>query len=157
MIQIPDWMFSEHWHHIVWALLHTLWTGGLFALVLYGVLRRYTSPFVRYRACLVSFAAVLLSGLVAWAILDRAPEPGQLSRPTKSPQSTIVPGAGKNAMAPLPSSASARTTISDSSPDFALRATPPQGLLHQLVPWLGLFWLSGMICMLFRAGRLVRA
>jgi beta-lactamase regulating signal transducer with metallopeptidase domain len=127
---------SESWATLVKALLHTLWMGGAAAAGLYFVLRRKTDPVLRYRCCVASLLAIVLGGIVAWAVLQAKPPVVHESIQWHAPVPTTVPEmyeaftAGK----------------------FEAQST---SLWWRWTPWLALVWLGGMAAMLVRAGSLV--
>ncbi len=131
---------SEQWACVVKALLHTLWLGGLAAGGLYWVLRGKTDPGRRYRWCVGALLAVVLGGMVAWAVLQGRPI-GQSSSAT-SAAAVKAPTAGVVASSPNVAAALA--------PEPAERT--PQG---RWTPWIALVWLGGAAVMLGRAGWLV--
>jgi beta-lactamase regulating signal transducer with metallopeptidase domain len=140
----PLWhaLASEEWAQVVHALLHTLWLGGLVAGGLYFVLRGKANPVTRYRWCVSALLAVVLGGIIAWALLAWRPNPLQPMTVAVTP-AAVAPPAGKGyVVSPLP------TAAATPRPRDAARA----GLW---TPWLALSWLGGLAAMLARAGALV--
>ena len=129
---------SEEWTFVVKALLHTLWLGGLAAGGLYFVLRRETEPVTRYRWCVGTLLAVVLGGIVAWAVLQGRPVIGHPSGPPRAVAMTAQAG-GAAPSAPMVSGAETTGPIA---------VTPPL----RWTPWLALAWLGGAAAMLARAG-----
>ena len=132
---------SEEWTHLVKALLHTLWMGGLAAGGLYLVLRVKMDPVKRYRCCAGALLAVVLGGIVAWAILQR--------RPTIGP-----PSSGTSAVAV----AEPAGGVPNASPVVSAAPTPAPASVTPLArwtPWLALVWLGGAAVMLARLGSVV--
>ena len=136
-----QWLASEQWASVVQALLHTLWLGGLAAGGLYLILRGKTEPGTRYRWCVGALAAVVLGGIVAWAVLQPHPTAGH---PANATTTTVAapPTAG----------------VAVTAPDVAEAVRPePLAGAHpgRWTPWLALVWLGGAAVMLARAGSLV--
>jgi beta-lactamase regulating signal transducer with metallopeptidase domain len=132
---------SEEWDHVIKALLHTLWLGGLAAGGLYFVLRGKVDPVARYRWCVGALLAVVLGGIVAWAALQQRPaavQPSSAGTPTK----VAAPPSGAVASSPT---------------DAAAMTAEPMAVAEQWrwTPWLALIWLGGMAAMLARTGSLV--
>ena len=157
---------SPAWSHLVQALLHTLWLGGLAAGGLYFVLRGKIDPGTRYRWCVGALLAVALGGMVAWAVLQQRPAAGP-------PPAAATPAAAEAAPAVLmvaasevnstpltpirnppsaPSSvALAEEEIRPPSPSYGGQAIRNSAW----TPWLALLWLGGAAAMLARAGSLL--
>ena len=130
---------SEEWAYVVKALLHTLWLGGLAAGGLFFVLRGKSEPVTRHRWCVGALLAVVLGGIVAWAMMLPQPAVGH-------PSSAMTP------TAPI-SSHRLDATPADSA---AVTAGPVDvARPGQWTPWLALVWLGGVAAMLARAGSLV--
>ena len=87
---------SEEWAYVVKALLHTLWIGGLAAGGLCFALRGKTDPVARYRWCVGALFAVVLGGIVAWAVLQQRPTVGH---PSSAVTPTVVAAPASGAAA----------------------------------------------------------
>ncbi len=134
---------SEQWVYLVKALLHTLWLGGLAAAGLYFILRGKIDPMMRYRWCVGALLAVVMGGIVAWAVLQQQPA---ASHPTSATTPIAVAAPAGSAIAP--------------SPVNTAPVTPEpmdEAQTWRWTPWLALVWLGGMAAMLARAGSLVIA
>jgi beta-lactamase regulating signal transducer with metallopeptidase domain len=132
---------SEEWTHLVTALLHTLWLGGLAAGGLYFVLRVKVDPVKRYRWCAGALLAVVLGGIVAWAIVQR--------RPTAGLQPSATTAVAK--AEPAGGAAAASPVVSAVPTPAPAAAVPPA----RWTPWLALGWLGGAAAMLARLGSVV--
>ncbi|MBA4148595.1 MAG: carboxypeptidase regulatory-like domain-containing protein [Verrucomicrobia bacterium] len=130
---------SDSWSHVIQALLHTLWIGGVATLGLFVVLRRAVRPEVRYRWCVAAMTFVFLGGLIAWGVLQEQASRevavySEVSHETYMSHVTHVShGNEQKAPAavttqPLPSTSSVPWT-----------------------PWLALVWLVGLALMLARS------
>jgi beta-lactamase regulating signal transducer with metallopeptidase domain len=132
---------SPAWAHLVKALLHTLWIGAIFALLLALLLRRSSNPFLRYRLCLAALLATLFGGLISWSTLNQK---------TKNPTNTVVQISEANSPPEPIKSASASTR-----PTTASAPSSPVGPTRRpatnWIPWLALLWLTGASLMLLRA------
>ena len=133
---ILEMLASSAWSNIVSALLHTLWQGGMIALLLGLALRRLSHPVLRYRCALAALAGVLFAGLVTWAVLNRPPA---VSPPgvSVSVTSSYAPPAPASKLPPL--------VVALAPPE--VKAAPASWSA-----WLAMFWLAGATMMLFRAG-----
>ena len=135
---ILQWLAAPEWARLVQALLHTLWQGALFAVLLGQVLRRTRDPAWRYRSALAALAAILLSGLITWAALmpAAAPRSDPASVPALTAAATVVPPA-----------------VSEQAP-LVVQFTPPAAPAARLnwTAWLAFVWLAGAAAMLARAG-----
>lgn len=133
---------SEEWAYVVNALLHTLWLGALVAGGLYFVLRGKTDPVTRYRWCVGALLAVVLGGIVAWAVLARRPNLPHPVAVTVAP-AAVAPAAGRGSFA-------------STSPDAVASPLPMDAPRSgRWTPWIALLWLGGLAAMLARAGSLV--
>ena len=133
---------SEEWTYVVSALLHTLWLGGLAAGGLYFMFRSNADPVARYRWCVSALLAVVVGGIVAWAVMARRPNPHQ-PIPVAATPAVIAPAAGEGSVAASPPVAlPTPATIDTSRPE-------------RWTPWLALIWLGGLVAMLVRASSLV--
>jgi beta-lactamase regulating signal transducer with metallopeptidase domain len=141
MNQLLHSLATEEWAYLVKALLHTLWVGGLVSGGLCLVLRRKTDPVTRYRCCVSALLAVVLSGIVAWAVLECRPVADH--PPEVMTATAIAQGSGG-----LAASSSGGGAVV--SPRLISAAQP-----GQWTPWLALLWLGGVVAMLARAGSFV--
>lgn len=75
------------WRPLVFALLHTLWQGGLVALATALALRRLPAgrQGARYAVALGGQFGVLAAGLLTWAALAYEPPPGPVTSMTPGP------------------------------------------------------------------------
>jgi beta-lactamase regulating signal transducer with metallopeptidase domain len=128
---------SEEWALVVKALLHTLWLGGIVAGGLYFILRGKIDPVARYRWCVGALLAVVLGGIVAWAMLQPQPQP-VVDHPSIAMTSVAV-------AAPA---GAVEAAVVTAGPMVAAQS-------WQWTSWLALVWLGGMAAMLARAGSLV--
>jgi len=135
---ILQWLAAPEWARLVQALLHTLWQGALFAVLLGQVLRRTRDPAWRYRSALAALAAILLSGLITWAALMPAAAPR--NDPASVPALTVAAPAVPPA-------------VSEQAP-LVVQFTPPAAPAARLnwTAWLAFVWLAGAAAMLARAG-----
>jgi len=137
---IPQWLASPGWAQIVKALLHTLWQAAAVSALLGLTLRRSTNPLTRYRCSLGALAAVLVIGLLTWAVLNPL-----LSSPARI-SSNSVPSAD--------SLSKPAEVVGAGQPPAVVVATatdrPPAS--SQWTAWLALVWLAGAGLMLARAG-----
>jgi YD repeat-containing protein len=132
---------SAQWVYLVKALLHTLWLGGLAAGGLYFVLRGKIDPGTRYRWCVGALLAVVLGGIVAWALLQ--PRPAIVHPTSAITPITVATPAGS-------------ATVSSPMAAVAVSSAPmDETEAWRWTPWLALVWLVGMAVMLTRAGSLV--
>ncbi|HYG36631.1 MAG TPA: hypothetical protein VEC99_17690, partial [Clostridia bacterium] len=141
MNALLQWLASEAWAQVVEALLHTLWIGGLAVAGLFLILRKKTDPVVRYRWCVGALFAVVLGGVVAWAVLQYEPA---IKHSTTVADTTSIAPAANQVTAPVP----VADTVSLTKP---IPATPP----GRWTSWLALIWLGGVGAMLARAAWLV--
>jgi len=132
---------SEQWMYVVKALLHTLWLGGLAAGGLYFVLHGKIDPGTRYRWCVGALLAVVLGGIVAWAILQ--PRPAARHPIVVRTPMAITATAGSAAASPPMDAGAVSSSPMDETEAW------------RWTPWLALIWLVGMMAMLARAGSLV--
>jgi beta-lactamase regulating signal transducer with metallopeptidase domain/uncharacterized GH25 family protein len=132
---------SEEWVYLVKALLHTLWLGGLAAGGLCFVLRRKIDPVTRYQWCVGALFAVVLGGIVAWAILPQRPTADHPSS-AMTPTAVAAPAGGAVASPLMDSAAVTRDPMALALP-------------RRWTPWLALVWLGGTAAMLARTGSLV--
>ena len=133
---ILQWLAAPEWARLVEALLHTLWQGAILAVGLGIVLRRVHQPVWRYRFSLIALGAVMLSGLITWAVLMHP----------SAPAGSAVPAADAAGMvAPTPSS---------DQPTLIVQAAAlaPQAARANWTAWLAFVWLLGAAAMLGRAG-----
>ncbi|WZP00455.1 carboxypeptidase regulatory-like domain-containing protein [Isosphaeraceae bacterium EP7] len=130
---------SPAWRPLIVALLHTLWQGGLLALLLVLALRRLPASRgnARYTLALAAQFGVVVAWLLTWSILSVEPARKD-PRPT---QAISIPSRINLGARPAPS-------VSASLPD-----TSPA--IVELSPeWVGLAaagWLAGVALMLTRA------
>ena len=136
---------SEQWGYVVKGLLHTLWLGGLAAGILYFILRRQTDPSARYRWCVGALAAVVMGGIVAWAMLPRRP--------------AVLPSSGAATSGVVAEKILAGGEAASTPTAFAAVTPRPSDVVRSArwTPWLALVWLGGVATMLARAGSLVAA
>ncbi len=133
---ILQWLAAPEWARLVEALLHTLWQGAILAVGLGLMLRRVHEPVWRYRFSLVALGAVMLSGLITWAVL---------MHPAASPGSAAPAADTAAVIAPTPSS---------DQPTLIVQAAAlaPQAARTNWTAWLAFVWLLGAAVMLGRAG-----
>ena len=130
-----QWLSSPEWANIVKALLHTLWQGAVVAVLLGSALRQLHNPVVRYRSSLATLAAVLLGGLITWALLNQ-------------------PVTATISQAPVPVTPAPASVIENFSPVVLVNVamTKPKPVAIGWTAWLALVWLAGAVVMLGRAG-----
>lgn len=119
------------WRSLVLSLLHTLWQGGVMALLVYIILRGTSARRhnARYVAALAAQCGVLLAGLTTWAVLnapDTRPTP-DLAAVAATPR-PAHPADSSDAV-PAPTAAPAAA-----APDTA--AEPPGWVALAAVAWL---------------------
>jgi beta-lactamase regulating signal transducer with metallopeptidase domain len=131
------WFTSPEWALAVKALLHTLWQGVLLAIALGLILRRTASPVVRHRLALAALVAVVLAGIVTWAMQNRA--------------ATVVNVSGSSVVAPVEG---IERAMGDGQPAIVVTAfrQPEKTDSARWTAWLALVWLAGAALMLGRAG-----
>jgi beta-lactamase regulating signal transducer with metallopeptidase domain len=136
MSAFMSWAMSPEWVGAVKALLHTLWQATAIAFALAMVFRRVINPAARYRCAIGALAAVLVTGLVTWASLTRAP------RPLLSPALSSVGSVTESIDLEQPASST-----------IAGAATPRESSRRATwTAWLALAWVTGAALMLMRAG-----
>lgn len=134
---------SEGWSHVIQALLHTLWIGGVATLGLFVALRFTVRPEVRYRWCVVAMTLVFLGGLVTWGVLqEKASRRATQEAITIKGLSSVSFSNDVMVVTQAPDSAAVVSTAGSedaiSSPIF-------------WTPWLALLWLVGSALMLVRS------
>jgi len=133
-----EFLTAPVWERLVHALLHTLWEGGLLALLLGQVLRRTRDPFWRYRFAFGSLTLLVLAGLVTWAALQPVAHAGPpVSSPDSQLSAAVLPAASAPAGPPV-------QVVSFPAP-AAASASPAW------TAWLAGVWLLGLAIMLIRA------
>jgi beta-lactamase regulating signal transducer with metallopeptidase domain len=143
---------------VAWALIHSVWQGGLLALALAAALSllRGRSPQVRYATALAAFLALPIFVLAtAWRVASTE----QGSRPAATGRSGAAAVAAGSA---LPASASSAATVSlplsTTFAAFAPVASPGSGApgallaragaaLRPSLPWLFAAWLCGVVAL----------
>jgi len=130
------------WRNLVFTLLHTLWQGGLIALLATLILRRIpgSQPGARYVLALAAQFAVLLAGLFTWAVLGYEP-------------SRVESASGAHAASGV--EVDSRTPISSPSPRAEVSQDARAGSIvpgkSPWVPAVAITWLVGVGVMLIRA------
>jgi beta-lactamase regulating signal transducer with metallopeptidase domain len=132
---------SPSWAHLVKALLHTLWIGAIFALLLALLLRRSANPFLRYQLCLAALLAILFGGLISWSALNQKP---------KAPANSAVE-ASETISQPVPTKPTAGTISPAITSASSASAASNHRPAANWIPWLALLWLTGASLMLLRA------
>ena len=109
------WLSSDLLGLLTWVLMHSLWQGAVWALVVWVSLRTIPAsrPRLRYGVSVCALALIVLSCLVSWAVLEWRQEsrisllpsateapvgdaaPGGDSAASEGPSRTVAPGAGK--------------------------------------------------------------
>ncbi len=133
------------WRHLVFALLHTLWQGGMIALVLMFLLRRIPAsrPGPRYLLAFAAQFGVLLTGLSTWAVLGYEP-------PRIEPEKVVDLGVrGAIPTAKRPDGMAGAPAAVDVSQ--APVSVPSESGRTRWVPIVAVAWLTGVIVMLIRA------
>jgi beta-lactamase regulating signal transducer with metallopeptidase domain len=129
---------APEWSVVVKALLHTLWQAALLAVLLALALRRSTRPTTRYYVSLTSLAAVVVAGVLSWALLSRSLPAG---------------GHGSNLARANAAFISQPTEVSRAGESTAVATTiaplPPEP--SRWTAWLALAWMAGAGLMLARA------
>jgi beta-lactamase regulating signal transducer with metallopeptidase domain/uncharacterized GH25 family protein len=140
----PIWqtLASQEWAAVVKALLHTLWIGAACAVAVYFILRKLSSPRVRYATCVAALLVVVFGGVVAWALSG--------NNPTVVHRQIVV---GGTAVTERTSSDLLQPTVQTAT------AAPPPTVTRMIpvgwTPWVALVWLGGAAVMLLRSGWLV--
>ncbi len=136
-----------HLDHLEAVLLHSLWQGFLFCLVVFMALRRtpVTRPNLRYGVAVCGLFGLVLIVLITWCALvymDRTPPVTEVSGAAQT--ATVSAGL------PSPVSPSPAAAVSAGRPPVlpAPRFVPAQGLLA--------VWFSGVLVMLLRLCWLLR-
>jgi beta-lactamase regulating signal transducer with metallopeptidase domain len=132
---------SPEWTMLVKALLHTLWLGGITAMLLAATFRFCANPVIRYRCSLVALAAVMVAGLTAWSTLER-------------PHEKPITASSSEAQAAFEHTPSEITGNGD-TPTVVIATTapnPPPPAPSPWTAWLALIWIAGAAVMLLRAG-----
>ena len=137
--------FSQpHWAHLVIALLHTLWQGGLVAAGLYAFLRITPARHAdrRYAATAAALLLVVLAGAATWGVLEYEPAPGTPSKAhSDAPVSAVAaPARGANLTQPA---------------NYVAAGPPGRAGAAQWTAWLVPVWLIGCLAMIVRAFVLV--
>ncbi len=147
---------GEVWHHAVLALLHTLWQAGVLAGLWWLLARRIaaTRARLRYGLVLGMLGAVVVAGLVAFALLEqpvraRAADSG-LSRLADHPRNEA--GWAVEAVQGQAASLPSRPNPERSSAGTGGTAVSSAGWTC----WAALAWLAGLAVMLGRLTRCVR-
>lgn len=137
------WLTSPEWGQIVKALLHSLWQGGVLAVLLGLTLRRVAMPALRYRLAVGALGALLGTMLLTWALLNT------------SANRQVVPAQ----YLPHPPTSTFQASSQPNSPKEQLVLVAPGGKAVNPSPehpewtaWLALAWLFGALLMLTRAG-----
>jgi len=136
---------SDFCANLLTALLHTLWQGiAIAGLLLMFLSRRVAKDAnVRYAASLVALGAIVLCGLLTWAVLDYEPRQTEQALAERSSPKTIVTtdaqvqGISEGKLATFEASEPALSSSHLADPKW--RA------------WAICSWLSGVIMMLLRA------
>ena len=124
------------WRQLVFALLHTLWQGGLIALATAAVLRCLPAKHqgARYLLSLTAQFGALVAGLVTWAALGYEPQ-----RPVEKGPALGTVGAG------VVFEAGAAVTVGPTGEVFGSPGAP------SWVPVVAVGWLAGVALMMARA------
>jgi beta-lactamase regulating signal transducer with metallopeptidase domain len=157
MTTLIDSLSSPAWRQVLLTLAHSLWQGAALALLLAAVLTRIAGnrPQARYFASLASLAALVVSCLVTWSVLDLPPSLAR-SRPIAAEQSSGSPRPANDTQR-IPASsepshqASAIEAITTASGSRSLS----DGFWRALAPICTALWLVGMTTMLIRMAVLV--
>jgi beta-lactamase regulating signal transducer with metallopeptidase domain len=134
---------SGTWAGLVFALLHTLWLGVIFALILALVLRIVSTrrPQVRYGAAVLSLAGLVLSWLLAWAVLE-------LDVP---PASTPAIHSATTAAVELANDIPMPALQANDLAAAGLHASPAASSAERVwITRLAICWLGGLVVMSFR-------
>lgn len=158
MMRLLEILSDPSWSRLVCALLHSLWQAPLLAVGLSLLLRFIPArrPGLRYGLCLAGLSAVVLGGLITWALLDlqRGHPAGTAALNVTVPRDAapgIDPAAGGRASCPphLTNSAS----IGDRSVRSPGTSGGSTGRPVRRASWtaiLALAWISGVLVMLIR-------
>ena len=103
-MDIVDVFSNRTWQHLTAALLHTIWQGGLLALLLSVALRRLPASRhdARYLLALAAQFGVLLGGLVTWSILEYEPAQPATQMQTTGPAQPQTPAASARPIGSTP-------------------------------------------------------
>jgi beta-lactamase regulating signal transducer with metallopeptidase domain len=142
-ITLPIAFDSPAWRPLVLALLHTIWQGGLLALLLSVALRRLPAgrTDARYLLSMAAQFGVVGAWLITWSLLSREP-----TRP--------IPAAGPR---PVQATLVREPSGSLSIPARANTTSPPietPAVVEVPADWVGLTaagWMAGVALMLARA------
>lgn len=145
------WFASDGWARLVLVLCHSLWQGGLIALVLWGLLRRLPArrATARYAASLAALAALVFCVLVTASILDARDQ-----ATAKTPARTAQPAGGSlraesgraDATPAMVQTTLPKPAQNDGDGRAGLRETSqdtPHAAPISWMPWAALFWLVG--------------
>ncbi len=154
MTEMPVWLCGPTAESLCLALLHSLWQGAVWCVLLLGVLRRIPSDRceTRYAIALACLCGLLGGTSVTWSILRQSGTQGDV----QSPVASIVDAGG--------SSAANAEPIPDASPDRGdepvaedVASSTPSLEIARLAPWGVLFWGIGACASLFLSSRHVAA
>ncbi len=144
MNTLLSWLGTSGWMHIVLALLHTLWMGGVIAIAVFAILRRSGNPLTRYRCSMLGLIAVLCGAIVAWAVLETPPGAGaQVDSAGEGDR--VEPAQAGPGIQPLALPHTRRAGLQVASP-------VPVQTSNRWISWVALIWMLGAGAMLVRAG-----
>ncbi len=133
--------------HLIEALLHTLWQGGLLVILLYLLLRKIPvgRTGLRYVVSVGMLAGLLFGGLLTWSILEYQ-TPTQTAdvdgESASLPPSENKPAA-RNQADPI-------SVTPDAPPQFAETWEPSPSNTMPWMAWGVVIWLAGVVVMLTR-------
>jgi len=151
-MQLLQFLAEPIWQKLVFALLHTLWQAPLVAAALYLLLRLIPAKRaeLRYALCLGGLTAVVMGGLVTWAILNQY-SGGETD-------GTVVQGSPPAVAATTAITAPPSTSTHDPAGSPPGMSKQPARSSNGSVSWTAAFascWLTGVGVMLVRAMLLV--
>ncbi|MHC4539867.1 MAG: M56 family metallopeptidase [Planctomycetota bacterium] len=144
MSSLMELLDSDFCGNLVAALLHSLWQGIAVAgvLLLFLKSRAAKEANARYVAGLVALGAIVLCGLLTWAILDYGPvKPADETSGNQPSETTVATGTH------------VESTEADSfvvSETFAPEGSSPRPVESNWQVWLICAWLTGVVVMLLR-------
>lgn len=149
MTALLDWIAGPTAESLCLALLHSLWQGAIWCVLLLVVLRRITSdrPQARYAVALTCLYGLLFGACLTWSILRQA---------TVSQSSSAIAHTSASGES-MPSMTKDREREMGSVSVTGVSSSPISFELSHLAPWLVSTWLVGASLCLLLSSRHVSA